>query len=95
MLRDRGVRTTGVSESRRAAGETGLPWTLALESISMQTELDRFANRRRIWLAGLVMLAVLVMMGTYMIRERRPGSWQSRDCNLTSFPQCHTSSEHR
>jgi signal transduction histidine kinase len=56
-----------VNESRRASGETGLPWTLAVESTSMQGELDRIAVRRRLWLAGLALIAALVIGGTWTI----------------------------
>ena len=65
-LRDRSTRPAA-SESRRAAGETGLPWTVAVESTGIEDELERIGNRRRLWLAGLACLAVLVIAGAYLI----------------------------
>lgn len=66
-LRDLAARVAGANESRRAAGETGLPWTIAVESTGMQDELDRIAGRRTLWLAGLAVLAALVITGTWFI----------------------------
>ncbi|MBL8293982.1 MAG: hypothetical protein JNN08_19205, partial [Bryobacterales bacterium] len=66
-LHDPAARVAGPHMSRRAAGETGLPWTLAVESIGTQNELDRIEARRRFWLAALALLAALVIAGTYFI----------------------------
>jgi signal transduction histidine kinase len=57
----------GANESRRAAGETGLPWSITVESTGIEEELERIASRRRLWLAGLVLLAALVIGGSYLI----------------------------
>jgi signal transduction histidine kinase len=65
-LQDRNQRgATG--QSRRNAGETGLPWTVAVESTGVESELDRVANRRALWLTGLAVLAALVIGGTCFI----------------------------
>jgi signal transduction histidine kinase len=66
-LRDRATRLSGAHESRRAAGETGLPWTVAVESPALESELVRLAGRQTLWLAGLAILAVLVVAGTFII----------------------------
>jgi signal transduction histidine kinase len=65
-LRDRAARSAA-NESRRAAGETGLPWGIAVESTGIEDELERIGSRRRLWLAGLALLAALVIGGSYLI----------------------------
>ena len=65
-LRDRASRPAA-NESLRAAGETGLPWSITLESIGIADELERIVSRRRLWLAGLLLLAALVIGGSYAI----------------------------
>lgn len=66
-LRSPSLRSTGADEARRSAAETGLPWTVAVENAGMQAELDSFTGRKRLWLAGLGMLALLVGAGTWLI----------------------------
>lgn len=66
LLQSRNQRGTS-DQSRRSAAETGLPWTVAVESTGVESELDRVANRRALWLTGLAVLAALVMGGTYFI----------------------------
>jgi signal transduction histidine kinase len=65
-LRDRTARSAA-NESRRAAGETGLPWNIAAESTGIEDELERVDSRRRLWLTGLALLAALVIGGSYLI----------------------------
>ena len=65
-LRDQGAHPAP-NETRRAAGETGLPWTVAVESIGVESELARIANRSALWLAVLAVMAALVILGTYVI----------------------------
>jgi signal transduction histidine kinase len=65
-LRDHDTRPAA-NETRRAAGETGLPWTVAVESTGVESDLARIGNRRTLWLAGLAVLAALVILGTYVI----------------------------
>jgi len=50
---------------RRSAAETGLPWTVTVASSRDEAELA--GSRERLWLAGLVLLALLVVAGTYLI----------------------------
>jgi signal transduction histidine kinase len=66
-FRDATAKVASAVESRRSAAETGLPWTIAVESTGIQSELDGIAARRRLWLAGLALLAALVIAGTYVI----------------------------
>jgi signal transduction histidine kinase len=66
-LRDPAVRPAGTAEARRAASETDLPWTLAIESVNVQADMEGLAGRRRLWLAGLGTLALLVASGTWLI----------------------------
>lgn len=66
-LLDPAARLAGTFESRRAAGETGLPWTVALESTGLESELARLAGRRTLWLAGLAFLGAIVLAGSYLI----------------------------
>ncbi|MBK5292528.1 MAG: hypothetical protein JJE04_12740 [Acidobacteriia bacterium] len=67
MLRDPAARFAGGAQTRRPAGETGLPWTVAVESTDTGSELARLAGRRTLWLTGLALLAALVIAGTYLI----------------------------
>ena len=55
------------NETRRAAGETGLPWAVSVQSTGVESELERLANYRTLWLTGLIVLAALVIAGTYVI----------------------------
>lgn len=52
---------------RRVPAETGLPWTVAVESLDVDAELNQLAARRRVWMAGLTMLVLLVLSGSYII----------------------------
>lgn len=65
-LRDRASHPAA-NESRRAAGETGLPWSIAVESVGIADELERIVSRRRLWLAVISLLAALVIGGSYAI----------------------------
>ena len=65
-LRDR-IARPAANESRRAAGETGLPWAVAVQSTGIEDELNRVAGRRKLWLTGLAVLAALVVAGSYVI----------------------------
>jgi len=57
----------GMAGVRRTASDTGLPWTLAIRSSDTQAELEELAARRRLLLAGLILLLVLVGAGVYFI----------------------------
>jgi signal transduction histidine kinase len=56
-LRDPLGQPGSSAESRRTASDTGLPWTVVVET----------GSRRSVWLAGLGVLALLVIVGTYAI----------------------------
>jgi signal transduction histidine kinase len=59
-LRDPGAKPGSAVESRRSASETGLPWTVAVVS-GPPLALGG------LWIAGLVLLAALVISGIYFI----------------------------
>ena len=59
-LRDPGTKPSATAESRRAASETGLPWTVTVES-------GPSPGLGGLWIAGLSLLALLVISGTYFI----------------------------
>lgn len=54
------------SESLRVASTTGLPWTVVVANADVEADLQ-FAQRRRLMMAGLAALALLVIAGTYLI----------------------------
>ena len=47
--------------------ETGLPWTVRVADADPHATLNAFASRRRLLLAGLGLLSVLVVAGSYFI----------------------------
>ncbi len=51
----------------RTASDTELPWTLRVSSANFGVELAQLASRRRLLLAGLGMMALLVLLGSYFI----------------------------
>ena len=59
-LQDASARNSNPDESRRAASDTGLPWTLAVEA----EPRPAFGG---LWIAGAALLVVLVISGTYFI----------------------------
>lgn len=66
----------------RTMADTRLPWTLRVVSASPAADLARFAERRRLLVAGLVFLALLVLAGSYfsaraMTREMEAAKLQS------------------
>ena len=54
------------SESLRSASATGLPWTVVVANADVEADLQ-FAQRRRLMMAGLAALALLVIAGSYLI----------------------------
>ena len=52
--------------SRRPAADTGLPWTVLVEA-TRGARATAFGGRRALWLAGLAIIAVLVVSGTYVV----------------------------
>ncbi|MEX2270035.1 MAG: HAMP domain-containing sensor histidine kinase [Vicinamibacterales bacterium] len=66
----------------RTMADTQLPWTLRVVSASPDADLARFAAGRRLLIAGLVFLALLVLAGSYfsaraMTREMEAARLQS------------------
>lgn len=51
----------------RAASQTSLPWTILVSSSNTQAEMQQFAARRRLLLAGLTLIAILVSAVAYLI----------------------------
>ncbi len=58
---------TGSPETRRLATATGLPWTIVATSSNLDADLRGFAQRRRLVVAGLGALALLVVAASYLI----------------------------
>jgi signal transduction histidine kinase len=54
------------SESTRLASATGLPWTVVVADAGVEADLA-FAQRRRLMMAGLAALALLVIAGSFLI----------------------------
>lgn len=51
----------------RSPADTQLPWTLHVASADPRSDLSQLAARRRLLLAGLAMMAMLVLAGGYFI----------------------------
>ena len=66
-LGDRAGRVAEPHETRRAAGDTGLPWTVVVRNTDWQSDLDRLDDRRSLWLGGLAILVLLVVSGTAIV----------------------------
>ena len=64
-LRDRAGRVQRDGLTHRSAGETGLPWSVAVRS---EADVPTGGPRRRtLWQAGLAILAALVLGSTYLV----------------------------
>ena len=55
------------AEERRAAGETGLPWSVWVTDADAAGELARLEGTRSLWLAGLAALVVVLGAGAYLV----------------------------
>ena len=51
----------------RLASVTGLPWDIAIVDADPEAVLNQFAQRRRLMMMGLAMLALLVVASSYLI----------------------------
>jgi signal transduction histidine kinase len=49
----------------RSMADTGLPWTIRVASADPAADLAALAGRRRLLLAGLIMMGLVVIMGSY------------------------------
>jgi len=58
---------TAPPRTQRPASETGLPWSLVVTHADSRATLEEFASRRRLLLAGLGLLVILVAAGSYFI----------------------------
>ena len=72
----------GVPVTSLPSSTTGLPWHIALVNADMEADRSQFAQRRRLMLGGLGMLAVFVIAASYLIsrgisRERAAARLQS------------------
>ncbi len=56
--------------SRHSAADTGLPWTLVV-TLGRDVDAARFEGRRRMLLAGLIAVLVLVAAGSYFVIRSR------------------------
>ncbi|MBP1598023.1 MAG: integral rane sensor signal transduction histidine kinase [Acidobacteria bacterium] len=57
----------------RSVIETGLPWNLMVSSANPARELELFAGRRRLALAGLAVIGILILAGGYLVGRARAG----------------------
>jgi signal transduction histidine kinase len=56
-----------IPESVRMASATGLPWTVVVTNADVGADRDHFAQRRRLMMAGLAALALLVIASSALI----------------------------
>lgn len=66
-LSDPLAQTIAQDQERKPAFETGLPWTIVAGDADAAVELARLNGRRRLWLAGLATLVVLLAAGSYLV----------------------------
>jgi signal transduction histidine kinase len=73
-LRDRtgfvvfGEKThVGVPETLRSASSTALPWDIVVTAADYEREMGSFIQRRRLMMAGLAAVALLVITSSYLI----------------------------
>jgi two-component system phosphate regulon sensor histidine kinase PhoR len=67
------LRASAVADTlvaRRGAADTGLPWTLSV-TLGRDVDAARFEGRRRMLLAGLAAVLVLVAAGSYLVVRSR------------------------
>jgi len=57
----------GAPATSRLASVTGLPWDIAVVNADPEADLSQFAQRRRLMMMGLGMLALLVIAASYLI----------------------------
>lgn len=58
---------TGVPTTARLASATGLPWDITLVNADLKADMSQFAQRRRLMMMGLGILALLVIAASYLI----------------------------
>ena len=57
----------GIPVTTRLASSTGLPWDVTIVNSNLEADMNQFAQRRRLMLIGLGMLALLVIATSYLI----------------------------
>jgi signal transduction histidine kinase len=57
----------GQPQTRRLSSATGLPWTVVAATADVAGELQAFSQRRRLIVAGLIALGVLIVAASYLI----------------------------
>jgi hypothetical protein len=63
-LQDVSARGAASGISRRIAADTGLPWTVTVQSEGQSP--NGFLSRRKMWIGALAILACLVLTGSYV-----------------------------
>lgn len=66
-LRSADLRGLTESQARRAAADTGLPWTVTIESAGAAGESTAASSHQLVWVGGLVVLLIVVCAGTYVV----------------------------
>jgi signal transduction histidine kinase len=62
-----GNRASDSLTTVRAASETGLPWTVAIDVLDAEAEHAGLRQRQSLWVAGLVILALLALTATWIV----------------------------
>ncbi len=57
----------GAQQAVRTPADTGLPWTLHIAGADPRADLAQLAGRRRLVFAGLAIMSMLVLAGSYFI----------------------------
>jgi signal transduction histidine kinase len=61
------VDTGGAHKATRSAAESALPWNIVTASLDPPDEEREFTLRRRLLIAGLVLLVAMALMASYLI----------------------------
>jgi len=59
--------TNGIPVATRLGSASGLPWDITLINAGLEADMNQFAQRRRLLMMGLGMLALLVIAASYLI----------------------------
>ncbi len=57
----------GLPRTLRSTAATGLPWDIAVANADLDAAMSHFAQRRRLMMAGLAALALLVIAASYLM----------------------------
>jgi hypothetical protein len=86
---------TAAYEARRTPSESGLPWAVSVSATDAPMHSALLARRRALWLAGLGLLAVLVLAGTYIVARAVSRELTVARCRRISSRRSRTSSGRR